>query len=207
MCWPCTVRRTLHLSNAPPFRIILYWKRVLKTLSSGSGKVRKTPRLPKSLHFITSAFDPLGTHWAAHSLSVVLRIGISPCVSGWVTGWAKMESFAKRVLLRGLILKRGNLCGIKHQTSLYAVEVGEHGTCDISGWQDTDINVVKWLSVRESVFESCEDAQVRALSKFTFGLKASAIHLHYSAFEGLWRQEFHNQNCFSLAPQAIFFGA
>jgi len=61
-----------------------------------------------------------------------------------------------------------------------------------------DTNVVKQLGVRESVFESCEDAQVRALSKPTFGLKTSAIHLHYSVFEGLWRQEFYNQNHFGL---------
>jgi hypothetical protein len=44
-----------------------------------------------------------------------------------------MESFAERVSLRELILKRGNVCGIKHQTSVYALEVGEHGTCDIGG--------------------------------------------------------------------------
>jgi len=44
-----------------------------------------------------------------------------------------MESFAERVSLKELILKRGNVYGIKHQTSVYALEVSEHGTCDIGG--------------------------------------------------------------------------
>ena len=41
-----------------------------------------------------------------------------------------MESFAERVSLRDLILKRGNVCEIKNQISVYALEVDEHGTCD-----------------------------------------------------------------------------